>query len=120
MPAFPGEVNWKDPSKPPHEGLIPIHRAGGVRPPLWWGYTTVEGVDTRPMVERILIWHWCDHSVWIANGADPEKAKPKWQAAGVGAHDLKSLSPLELEPSLLLDTCCGLHGFVRKGRWVDA
>lgn len=37
--------------------------------------------------------------------------RPKWQ--------LESLDPLTLSPSILQREC-GLHGFIREGRWVPA
>jgi hypothetical protein len=34
-------------------------------------------------------------------------------------HDLHADEPLHLEPSVLCGSC-GLHGFIREGRWVQA
>lgn len=40
---------------------------------------------------------------------------------GPGFHTIVALEPLELAPSLLCpDPACGLHGFVRGGRWIPA
>lgn len=38
-----------------------------------------------------------------------QEQRPKWQ--------LISLDPLHIEPSVLCRTC-GLHGFIRDGKWV--
>ena len=115
------EINWTDKSRPPHEGLTKIVRPGGIHPPLWWGLTTTaEQPDKRPMIRRIVVWHWCDKSIIRAKpGVDPEQAKPQWIMGGVGKHDLHGVKPLHLEPSLHLPGCCGLHGWIRNGRWVD-
>ncbi len=51
-------------------------------------------------------WHWC-----TANG--------RWEGAGTADHQMPSRTPLHLEPSLLWP-CCGLHGWVREGRWLPA
>lgn len=41
----------------------------------------------------------------------PHKHWPVWQ--------VESWDPLTLSPSVLCNTC-GLHGFIREGRWVPA
>lgn len=41
--------------------------------------------------------------------------RPRWQ--------MHSLDPLTISPSVLVDPAkggCGLHGFIRDGRWVSA
>lgn len=43
----------------------------------------------------------------------------RWIAANAEGHQMVTREPLHLEPSLLW-TCCGLHGFVREGKWVSA
>jgi Family of unknown function (DUF6527) len=32
--------------------------------------------------------------------------------------DVESMDPVTLSPSVLCD--CGVHGFIRSGRWIDA
>lgn len=61
-----------------------------------------------------LFWHWCAP-------VDPELSATgtRWIAANAESHTLVSPDPLHLEPSLLW-SCCGLHGFVRDGKWVSA
>lgn len=51
-----------------------------------------------------------DRDIWNA---------PVVDTANPGHHTLVSRDPLELTPSLQCPTC-GLHGFVRGGRWVPA
>lgn len=113
-------MTWRD-----DEGLTdPATAPRGARlagPRVAWGI----GDSSRGPVP--LVWHWCDYSVWRARTeADPETylaeyiPEPHWSPAGVGAHDLVRLDPLHLEPSLFWPSCCGLHGFLREGRWTDA
>lgn len=49
-------------------------------------------------------WHWCPN-------------QGRWLAQGTMNHDLVAKEPLHLEPSLLWP-CCGMHGFVRDGKWI--
>lgn len=57
-------------------------------------------------IENLIIWHWCNIDRY-------------WSACSVTNHTMVSLFPLHLEASLLFD-CCGLHGYIRDGRWVSA
>ncbi|MDT0306137.1 hypothetical protein RM780_04060 [Streptomyces sp. DSM 44917] len=57
-------------------------------------------------VPNPVFWHWCEPS-------------GRWLAVGTAAHTLVAREPLHLEASLLW-TCCGLHGFVRDGKWIPA
>jgi hypothetical protein len=99
---------WSNPEHPPVDA---IDLGGGV----WVSWTgpfqeTVDG-EVQP-----LIWHWCTHRFWNEqHGANTE---PGWAPAGVKAHILVSRDPLHLEPSLYWPDCCGMHGFVRDGRWI--
>lgn len=85
--------DWSDPAAPP----VPATDLGGV----WVSWATVFNVGDEP-----LIWHWCTF-------------EDRWKGAGVRAHTLLSRDPLHLEPSLLWDACCGLHGFIRGGAWIE-
>lgn len=42
-----------------------------------------------------------------------------YQSPGAGPWTLDSRDPITLSPSVSY-TCCGLHGFVRSGKWVPA
>lgn len=71
----------------------------------------------------LIVWHWCDHRLWAGRehfDAHPEEYPSGWVAAGAGLHQLVSADPLHLEPSAYWPDCCGLHGFIRSGAWVDA
>lgn len=110
--------NIQDHNDVPIEGAIKIH------PDLCYSMTEVQpGYDTD--LKRILIWHWCTHSVWKKKarevnyeGWSKEHVETEvWRAAGVSGHTLISLDPLHLEPSLYWPDCCGMHGFLRNGSW---
>ncbi|MFF0139655.1 hypothetical protein ACFYRN_24780 [Streptomyces sp. NPDC005227] len=51
-------------------------------------------------------WHWCS-------------ASGRWEAQAAPDHTLISRDPLHMEPSLLWP-CCGTHGWVRGGQWINA
>jgi hypothetical protein len=73
-------------------------------------------------IDNLLIWHYCDRNVWLKKpGANPDVARSSsgFTPAGVNLHTLISVSPLHLEPSLYWPDCCGMHGFIRNGRWVS-
>lgn len=59
----------------------------------------------RPDTTNPTWWHWC-------------LVTDRWQAAGTGLHTVVSRDPWHLEASLLASWCCGLHGFIREGRWI--
>ncbi len=56
--------------------------------------------------ENPTFWHWCT-------------VNKRWHGQGTAAHMVESTEPLDMSPSLLWD-CCGLHGFVKDGKWVLA
>lgn len=88
-----------DRSNPPsqwHTGVVMIDAEVGI-------YAT-----PSPEVGNALptIWHWCTES-------------GRWQGWGTRDHTRIGSEPLHLEPSLLWP-CCGLHGWIRDGKWVSA
>lgn len=62
-------------------------------------------------------WHWCKALDGVPK--DRKVHEGSWVAANTSAHTLVSREPLHLEPSLLW-RCCGLHGWVRGGKWRSA
>ncbi|MFM9542335.1 hypothetical protein [Streptomyces turgidiscabies] len=68
--------------------------------------------ETNPV-----FWHWCRALADVP--ADRTVHGGPWVAAGTSAHTLVAREPLHLEPSLLWK-CCGLHGWVRDGKWINA
>lgn len=89
-----------------------------------YSWATVPGVPDEPKkIEQLLVWHNCDRSVWLADPSKPDNVVREyegWTPAGVGLHDLISAEPLHIEASVYWPTCCGMHGFIRDGRWVSA
>lgn len=72
--------------------------------------------DHKHTIDCLWIWHKCS-----AELLDPEAANlgyRGWQPTGVGLHTLVSADPLHLEASMYWPECCGLHGFIREGRWL--
>lgn len=73
-------------------------------------------------INCLWVWHDCTMEL------DPERADRArrsdesigWGPAGVGLHDLISADPLHIEASIYWPACCGLHGWIRDGKWVDA
>lgn len=63
-----------------------------------------------------VFWHRC---AALADVPEDRTVHGPWVAANTEAHTLLSRDPLHLEPSLLW-RCCGLHGWVRGGRWTAA
>jgi hypothetical protein len=63
-----------------------------------------------------MFWHRC---AALADVPEERTVHGPWVAAGTRVHTLVSREPLHLEPSLLW-ACCGLHGWVRDGKWISA
>lgn len=91
---------WENKSAPPEWGLadvVAIDTEVGI-------YACVDENDATG--GQTLVWHWCTKL-------------NRYMAAGTSAHQLVSRDPLHIEPSLLWN-CCGQHGWIREGRWVQA
>lgn len=79
--------------------------------------------DEPKTISHLLVWHDCDRSVWLADSdVEPDGAREAsgFVPGGVGLHTLVAADPLHLEASLYWPSCCGMHGFIRDGRWTDA
>lgn len=88
-----------DRSNPPSEWLGSAVKISDDIYAAW--FTDTEGVEEA----NPIIWHWCP----VLN---------HWEGSGTPLHTLVSREPLHLEASLLFNWCCGLHGFIRDGKWV--
>ncbi len=54
------------------------------------------------------------------NSGEPWRIAPRLTRPNEpGGHQILSTDPLHIEPSILC-TSCGIHGWVRDGRWVPA
>lgn len=103
-------INWTDPTRPP------VESATRIGPTVCVTWTRDLTGDRTP-----LIWHWCTRSLWQADPSRiPALCEPQWTPAGVAAQTLLSTDPLHLEPNLLWSDCCGMHGFIRDGKWTPA
>jgi hypothetical protein len=73
-------------------------------------------------IECLWVWHDCTMELDSGRGQNPRRSDESigWGPAGVAAHDLISSSPLHIEASVYWPACCGLHGWIREGKWVDA
>ena len=90
-----------------------------------YSWSSLAGVPDEPkIIDHLLVWHDCDHSVMLANPevTHPETIRPfiGWHPTGVGAHDLITADPLHIEASVYWPSCCGMHGWIRGGAWVSA
>ena len=67
----------------------------------------------------LLVWHFCDHHLWEGRSHfDAHREEyHRWTPGAVGGHDLINTEPLHLEPSVYWPDCCGMHGFIRDGKW---
>lgn len=72
------------------------------------------------VIECIFVWHDCSLELDPVRKVSPHSRNPGWTVTGVQAHDLINLDPLHLEASIYWPTCCGLHGWIRDGKWIDA
>jgi hypothetical protein len=75
-------------------------------------------------IHCLWIWHNCDLNVRPIDQRDPNADHwtllyVGWKPAGVGLHDLISVDPLHIEASVFWPSCCGMHGFIRDGKWID-
>lgn len=97
------DPDWCNPERPPGVEWLPGVRAIDVAARVW----VAPDPHHRGGGEH-LVWHWCT-----------ERGFHGWRLGATAAHTLVSRDPLTIEPSLLWP-CCGVHGFIRAGRWVAA
>ena len=63
---------------------------------------------------HLLVWH---HCALLAASPGPWSG---WRAAGVPDHTVITPEPLTLVASLYWPDCCGLHGWITEGKWINA
>lgn len=68
-------------------------------------------------IECLWVWHDCATPLSETSVAPGEPFG--WRPTGVGAHTLVAESPLTLTASLWWPDCCGLHGFITDGAWIQ-
>jgi hypothetical protein len=71
-------------------------------------------------IECLWVWHDCNMSVAGENRPEAKHSDMAvgWKPAGVGLHDLISADPLHIEASVYWPACCGMHGFIRDGKYL--
>lgn len=83
-----------------------------------WTCNVAEPEGHIHTIACLWIWHDCDHSLDPAKKASPDYPEG-WTPAGVGLHDLISIEPLHIEASVYWPNCCGMHGWVRDGKYIS-
>lgn len=67
--------------------------------------------------ECIWIWHDCQEVL------GPDSVAPGatfgWRPSGIDGHELESLEPLTVSPSVYWPGCCDKHGFITNGIYYD-
>lgn len=76
-------------------------------------------IDHEHTIECLWVWHDCDLNLNPVPIHWTHRYKG-WQPTGVAAHDLISVDPLHIEASVYWPACCGMHGWIRDGKWIDA
>ena len=90
----------------------------------WWNLTDPENVDGPGILGAIVEHHICKNSEgepYEGQGLvaiDPRvlKDSPHWT---IQAGEVGSFVGLTLSPSILCRNC-GLHGYIRDGKWISA
>ncbi|TDW31011.1 hypothetical protein EDD25_2799 [Cryobacterium psychrophilum] len=80
-------------------------------------YTWTCGDDHQHAIECLYIWHDCQQILGPDTVAPGETFG--WRPAGVRAHTLVQADPLTITASVIWPACCGRHGFITDGRWVE-
>jgi hypothetical protein len=90
-------------------------------PKVTYSWTCGLGNDEshKHVIECLWIWHDCDANLEL----DPSREHWSdlyvgWKPSGVGLHDLISADPLHIEASIYWPSCCGMHGFIRDGKYI--
>lgn len=67
-----------------------------------------DGIEVGGKATNVWVWHWHTPS-----GDVPDR----WQLRGCGLHDVVSVDPLTLSPSLACEDGCPSHGYIEQGVW---
>lgn len=86
-----------------------------------YSWTCYDSSPHDHLIECLWIWHDCSMEL------DPMRSDSQqtdeyigWAPTGVAKHDLISVDPLHIEASVYWPACCGMHGWIRNGQWIDA
>lgn len=86
-----------------------------------WTCSEKDDPEHLHTINCLWVWHKCDMNLDMERVKHAKRTDDVigWKPTGVGAHDLISSNPLHIEASVYWPSCCGLHGFIRDGRWVS-
>lgn len=72
------------------------------------------------VIECLWVWHDCSLALDEHRRENPKRTEDYggWTPTGVAAHDLISSAPLHIEASIFWPSCCGMHGFIRDGKYL--
>lgn len=82
-------------------------------------YSWTCGLEHVHTIDCLWVWHDCDLSRRPTDDHWTSVYKG-WKPSGVGLHTLVNIDPLHIEASVYWPDCCGLHGWIRNGTWIDA
>lgn len=85
-----------------------------------YSWTCDPEISHEHSIECLWVWHNCDRVLNPPPDNYWTSLYLGWKPTGVAAHDLISSDPLHIEASVYWPGCCGLHGWIRDGKWVDA
>lgn len=72
-------------------------------------------------IDCLWVWHDCA-KVYPDEERYAERFRGQragWTPTGVGAHTLVSIEPLTITASVYWPECCGQHGFITDGSWIQ-
>lgn len=75
------------------------------------------GLKHEHTVDCLWVWHFCTQVLGSESVAPGEEFG--WRPGGVRAHTLVQAHPLTLTASLIWADCCGLHGYITDGEWIQ-
>lgn len=83
-----------------------------------WTCGLKDDPDHTHVIECLWVWHDCDLNLNPVPDHWTHRYKG-WQPTNVSLHDLISVDPLHIEASVYWTACCGMHGWIREGKWVS-
>lgn len=83
-----------------------------------WTCNSEEDPSHVHVIECLWVWHDCDLNLRPVD-THWTSLYVGWKPGGVGLHDLISVDPLHIEASVYWPSCCGMHGWIRDGKWIS-
>ena len=87
-----------------------------------WKCPEHDDPNHQHVIECLWVWHDCTMELDPVRAENARRTDESigWGPTGVGTHDLISVDPLHIEASVYWPACCGMHDWIRDGRWIDA